>query len=184
MVNGVQCVMMDGMILMLVQCVDNLDLDLQEQPSDQLALAKDQDQYCWTIFCVLVVNQHCSNVDILGSMLQDLAIILKMQQSSVMDYKVCTTVIYGFNYGIAQFKLYTCMQVRVCTCMFNTCKTSITGVYTHFCTQFWCVHTQIIHHMQHMRDAERWCTYRYSSCIQSMKCSCFAVDWLLYNIVL
>ena len=58
MVNGVQCVMMAGMILMLVSCVDNWDLDHQEQPLDQLALVKDQDQFGWIVSRVLVLNQH------------------------------------------------------------------------------------------------------------------------------
>ena len=58
MVYGVQCVMMDGMILMLVYCVDNWDLDHQEQPLHQLALVKDQDQSGWIMSHVLVMNQH------------------------------------------------------------------------------------------------------------------------------
>ena len=58
MVNGVQCVMMDGIILMLVSCVDNWDLDHQEQPLNQLALVKDQDQSGWIVLHVLVVNQY------------------------------------------------------------------------------------------------------------------------------
>ena len=56
MVNGVQCVMMDGMILMLVWCVDNWDLDHQELPLDQLDLVKDQDQSGWIVSHVLVMN--------------------------------------------------------------------------------------------------------------------------------
>ena len=56
MVNGVQCVMMDGMILMLVWCVDNWDLDHQEQPLDQLPLVKDQDPFYYLVLHVLVVN--------------------------------------------------------------------------------------------------------------------------------
>ena len=42
---GVQCVMMDGMILMLVYCVDNWDLDQQEYLIVVLILVKDQVQY-------------------------------------------------------------------------------------------------------------------------------------------
>ena len=49
MVNGVQCVMMDGMILMLVYCVDNWDSDHQEQPLDQHILVEDQDQSGWIV---------------------------------------------------------------------------------------------------------------------------------------
>ena len=58
MVNGVQCVITDGMILMLVWYVDNWDLDHQEQPLDQLTLVKDQDQYGWIVSYVLVMNQY------------------------------------------------------------------------------------------------------------------------------
>ena len=43
-ISGVLCAMMAGIILMLVWYVDNWDLDHQEQPLDQLALVKDQDQ--------------------------------------------------------------------------------------------------------------------------------------------
>ena len=57
MVNGVQCVMMDGMILMLVYCVDNWDLDHQEQHIVMLILVKDQDQSGWIVLHVLVMNQ-------------------------------------------------------------------------------------------------------------------------------
>ena len=45
MVNGVQCVMMDGIILMLVLYADNWDLDHMDIPIDHLILVKDQDQY-------------------------------------------------------------------------------------------------------------------------------------------
>ena len=58
MVDGAQCVMMDGIILMLVWCVDNWDLDHQEQPLDSLALVKDQDQSGWIVSYVLAMNQH------------------------------------------------------------------------------------------------------------------------------
>ena len=44
MVDGVQYVMMDGVVLMLAWCVDNWDLDHQEQQCIQLVLVKDQDQ--------------------------------------------------------------------------------------------------------------------------------------------
>ena len=49
MVYGVQCVIMDGMILMLVWYVDNWDLDHQEQLLDQLPLVKDQDPSYWIV---------------------------------------------------------------------------------------------------------------------------------------
>ena len=55
MVDGVQCVMMDGMILMLVWCVDNWDIYMGQQ-SFQLVLVKDQDQFGWVVLHVLVVN--------------------------------------------------------------------------------------------------------------------------------
>ena len=65
MVNGVQCVMMDGVIMMPVWCVDNWDLDHQEQPLDQPVLVKDQDQSGWMMSHVLVVKYLYSIVVIL-----------------------------------------------------------------------------------------------------------------------
>ena len=41
---------------------------------------------------------------------------------------------YVNMYGTAQFKLYTRVQVQVCACMFNECKTAKTGLCTHCCT--------------------------------------------------
>ena len=58
MVNGVQCVMMDGMILMLLWYVDNWDFIHQYEPLDQLVLVKEQDQSGWIMLSVLVMNQH------------------------------------------------------------------------------------------------------------------------------
>ena len=44
------------------------------------------------------------------------------------------------TYSTAQFKLYTHMQVHVCACTLNACKTSKTGMCIHCCTQFWHTH--------------------------------------------
>ena len=44
------------------------------------------------------------------------------------------------TYSTAQFKVYTRMQAHACACMFNTCKTSKTGVCMHCYTQFWRAH--------------------------------------------
>ena len=45
MVNGVQCVMMDGALLMPMLYADNLDLDQEDALMTELILVKDQDQY-------------------------------------------------------------------------------------------------------------------------------------------
>ena len=55
MVNGVQSVMMDGMILMLVWCVDNWDLDCQESHYNQ---NQEEDKYYSMMLIVLVMNHH------------------------------------------------------------------------------------------------------------------------------
>ena len=39
-----------------------------------------------------------------------------------------------------QFKVYTCMWVHMCVCMFTMCKTSKLTMHTHCCIQFWHVH--------------------------------------------
>ena len=43
-------------------------------------------------------------------------------------------------YCTAQFKLYTSVQVHVCACMFNACKTLKPVMCTHCCTWFWRAH--------------------------------------------
>ena len=58
MVNGVQYVMMDGTVLMLVLCVDNWDLDHLEYLIEELILVKDQDQSGSIILYVEAMNQH------------------------------------------------------------------------------------------------------------------------------
>ena len=45
MVNGVQCVIMDGIMLMLKWCVDNWDSDHQAVPINQLIMDKEQGQF-------------------------------------------------------------------------------------------------------------------------------------------
>ena len=45
MVNGVQCVIMNGIMLMLEWCVDSLDLDHQEELINQLIMDKEQGQF-------------------------------------------------------------------------------------------------------------------------------------------
>ena len=45
MVNGVQCVMMDGIILMLLWYVDNWDFIHQQELMDQLIMDKEQDPF-------------------------------------------------------------------------------------------------------------------------------------------
>ena len=45
MVNGVQCVMMDGIILMLLWYVDNWDFIHQHMLMDQLIMDKEQDPF-------------------------------------------------------------------------------------------------------------------------------------------
>ena len=51
---------------------------------------------------------------------------------NIAFYKVAMS-----NYGTAQFKLYTSVQVHAFACTFNTCKTSKTGVCMHCCMRFW-----------------------------------------------
>ena len=58
MVNGVQYVMMIGILLMLMWCVVSWDLDYQEFQFMELVLVKDQDQSGWIVSHVLVMNQH------------------------------------------------------------------------------------------------------------------------------
>ena len=58
MVNGVQCVMMDGILMMLVWCVDNWDLDHMHFPIEMPILVKEQDQFGWIMFYVKALNQH------------------------------------------------------------------------------------------------------------------------------
>ena len=55
-------------------------------------------------------------------------------------------------YGTAQFKLYTCMQVHMCACKFNACKTSKTGM-AHTVAHDFGVRTQDSKYTQHTRDA-------------------------------
>ena len=45
MVNGVQCVMMDGIILKLLWCVDNWDFIHGQELMDQLLMEKEQDPF-------------------------------------------------------------------------------------------------------------------------------------------
>ena len=45
MVNGVQCVIMDGIMLMLEWCVGNWDLNHQEVLINQLIMDKEQGQF-------------------------------------------------------------------------------------------------------------------------------------------
>ena len=45
MVNGVQCVMMDGILLKLLWYVDNWDFIRQDQLMDQLVMDKEQDPF-------------------------------------------------------------------------------------------------------------------------------------------
>ena len=58
MVNGVQYVMMIGILLMLMWCVVSWDLDYREFQFMELALVEDQDQSGWIVSHVLVMNQH------------------------------------------------------------------------------------------------------------------------------
>ena len=46
MVNGVQCVMIDGIMLMLLWYVDNWDFMQQHVLMDQLDMDKEQDPFC------------------------------------------------------------------------------------------------------------------------------------------
>ena len=92
------------------------------------------------------------------------------------NYSTKATSLINFTidtYGTTQFKLYTCVQVHVCACTFNTHKISKTVVCTHFCTWFWRAHTGKQAHTTHERCTSRartwfatlhmWCNYRYSS---------------------
>ena len=55
------------------------------------------------------------------------------------------------NYSTAQFKLYTCVQVHMCACTFNTCKTSkLAFVHTFACDFGVC--TQDSKYTRHTRD--------------------------------
>ena len=45
MVNGVQCVMMDGIMLMLLWCVDNWDFIHQHLVINQLIMEKEEDPF-------------------------------------------------------------------------------------------------------------------------------------------
>ena len=45
MVNGVQCVMMDGIMLKLLWYVNNWDFIHQDQLMDQLVMDKEQDPF-------------------------------------------------------------------------------------------------------------------------------------------
>ena len=56
MVNGALCVMMDGVVLMLVWCVEDLDMDHQEVLDVVLHLVKDQDQSGWIELLVEEMN--------------------------------------------------------------------------------------------------------------------------------
>ena len=56
MVNGVQCVMMDGIILMLLWYVDNWDFIHQWELMDQLDMDKEQDPFGWVDFLVLEMS--------------------------------------------------------------------------------------------------------------------------------
>ena len=58
-------------------------------------------------------------------------------------------------YGTAQFKLYTRVQVHVCACTFNACKTSKTGVCMHCCKRFWHTHMGQQTHTTHERCTSR-----------------------------
>ena len=58
MVNGVQYVMMIGILLMLMWCVVSWDLDYREFQFMELVLVEDQDQSGWIVSHVLVMNQH------------------------------------------------------------------------------------------------------------------------------
>ena len=56
MVNGALCVMMDGIMLMLVWCVEDLDMGHQEQLDIQLDLVEEQDQSGWIELVVEEMN--------------------------------------------------------------------------------------------------------------------------------
>ena len=86
MVNGVQCVIMDGITLMLEWYVDNWDLDHQDQLINQLIMDKEQDASGWVTFHALELNliylivailiQHLKIVHILMMLVYTAAVII------------------------------------------------------------------------------------------------------------
>ena len=57
MVNGVQHVIMDGVIAILMWCADNWDLEHMDI-AIEIILVKDQGQYGLIMFTVQTLNQH------------------------------------------------------------------------------------------------------------------------------
>ena len=57
MVNGVRCVMTDGVLLMPMWYADNWDLE-QGVLMTELILVKDQDQYGLIMLYALAMSQH------------------------------------------------------------------------------------------------------------------------------
>ena len=79
--------------------------------------------------------------------------IFMLHKSCMYNFDSYKSLTCYMDDSTAQFKLYACVSVHTCVCMFTACKTLKIGLHMHCYTQFWHVHD-----CQWTHITNEWCT--------------------------